>query len=105
MQFSSPKTFLKIIIWFIIRRSLIDFNVLCLWIFCVKKKKSYDTKYHKTASRRKYRSELNAENRRRGTYGNGDGKDVSHTRKGGTTLESQAKNRARQGAGGKQKRK
>ena len=69
------------------------------------KKKSYDTKYHKTASRRKYRSELNAENRRRGTYGNGDGKDVSHTRKGGTTLESQAKNRARQGAGGKQKRK
>lgn len=69
------------------------------------KKKSYDTKYHKTASRRKYRSELNAENRRRGTYGNGDGKDVSHTRGGGTTLESKSKNRARQGAGGKQKRK
>tara|TARA_R100000742_G_C4276006_1_gene96801 strand:- start:396 stop:659 length:264 start_codon:yes stop_codon:yes gene_type:complete len=69
------------------------------------KKKKYDTKYHKTASRRKYRSELNEENRRRGTYGNGDGKDVSHTRRGGMTLESMSKNRARQGAGGKRKRK
>lgn len=69
------------------------------------KKKSYDTAYHKTASRRSYRAELNKENRDRGTYGNGDGKDVSHTRKGGTVLESQAKNRARQGSGGKQKRK
>ena len=69
------------------------------------KKKKYDTKYHKTASRRQYRSELNQENRRRGTYGNGDGKDVSHTRRGGTTLDSMSKNRARQGAGGKRKRK
>lgn len=69
------------------------------------KKKSYDTKYHKTASRRKYRSELNKENRSRGTYGNGDGKDVSHTKGGRTVLEPMSKNRARQGAGGKQKRK
>ena len=70
-----------------------------------KAKKEYDTKYHKTAKRRAYRSELNKENRRRGTYGNGDGKDVSHTKKGSTVLESQSKNRARQGAGGKKKRK
>tara|TARA_R100000951_G_scaffold116772_1_gene130641 strand:- start:2580 stop:2843 length:264 start_codon:yes stop_codon:yes gene_type:complete len=69
------------------------------------KKKSYDTKYHKTAKRREYRSELNKENRRRGTYGNGDGKDVSHTKRGTTVLERQSKNRARQGSGGKQKRK
>ena len=69
------------------------------------KKKSYDTTYHKSASRRKYRSELNKENRRRGTYGNGDGKDVSHTRRGGMTMESMSKNRARQGAGGRRKRK
>lgn len=69
------------------------------------KKKSYDTAYHKTTSRRQYRSELNKENRSRGTYGNGDGKDVSHTKRGGTVLEKQSKNRARQGAGNKTKRK
>lgn len=68
-------------------------------------KKEYDTKYHKSSSRRKYRSELNKENRRRGTYGNGDGKDVSHTKQGTTVLESQSKNRARQGSGNKRKRK
>lgn len=70
-----------------------------------KVKSEYDTKYHKSPSRRKYRSELNQENRKRGTYGNGDGKDVSHTRKGTTVLETQSKNRARQGSGGKRKRK
>ncbi len=70
-----------------------------------KKKNSYNKKYHATPARKKYRAELNKENRRRGTYGNGDGKDVSHKRGGGTTLESQSKNRARQGAGGRRKKK
>ena len=70
-----------------------------------KKKNRYNKKYHSTPKRRKYRAELNKENRRRGTYGNGDGKDVSHKRGGGTTLESQSKNRARQGAGGRRKKK
>ena len=65
------------------------------------KKNRYNKKYHSTAKRRKYRSELNKENRKRGTYGNGDGKDVSHKRGGGTKLESASKNRARQGANGK----
>lgn len=69
------------------------------------KKSSYDKKYHSTAARRKYRSELNQENRRRGTYGNGDGQDVSHTRSGGTTLENAKTNRARQGSGGRRKKK
>lgn len=69
------------------------------------KKNRYNTKYHKTSARRKYRAELNKENRRRGTYGNGDGKDVSHKRGGGTTLESQSKNRARQGSGGRRRKK
>tara|TARA_R100001015_G_C4610512_1_gene165877 strand:+ start:81 stop:344 length:264 start_codon:yes stop_codon:yes gene_type:complete len=69
------------------------------------KKKSYDTKYHKSASRRQYRSDLNKENRLRGTYGNGDGKDLSHTKRGGLVMESQSKNRARQGSGKKPKRK
>lgn len=70
-----------------------------------KKKNSYNKKYHSTSARKKYRSDLNKENRRRGTYGNGDGKDVSHKRGGGTTLESQSRNRARQGAGGRRKKK
>ena len=70
-----------------------------------KKKSEYDTKYHSSASRRKYRSDLNKDNRKRGTYGNGDGKDVSHTKKGGTVLEAQSKNRARQGSGTRKKKK
>ena len=70
-----------------------------------KKKNSYNKKYHSTAKRRKYRSELNKENRKRGTYGNGDGKDVSHKKGGGTTLEKASRNRARNGAGGRAKRK
>lgn len=70
-----------------------------------KKKDKYNKDYHATPARRKYRAELNKDNRRRGTYGNGDGQDVSHTRGGGTTLESQSANRARQGAGGKRKKK
>ncbi len=70
-----------------------------------KKKNRYNKKYHSTPARKKYRAELNKENRKRGTYGNGDGKDVSHKRGGGTTLESQSKNRARQGSGGRRKKK
>ena len=70
-----------------------------------KKKNSYNKKYHSTPSRRKYRSKLNQENRKRGTYGNGDGKDVSHKKSGGTTLEKASRNRARNGAGGKARKK
>ena len=35
----------------------------------------------------KKRTELNKENRKRGTYGNGDGKDVSHKKDGSTPLK------------------
>lgn len=42
------------------------------------KKKAYDTKYHSTEERRKYRAFLNKKNRQAGTYGNGDGKDYDH---------------------------
>ncbi len=59
-----------------------------------KKKIAYDTKYHSTPSRRKYRAILVALNRENGTYGNGDGKDVSHLSKTKTKLEDQSKNRA-----------
>jgi len=69
------------------------------------KKKKYDTAYHSTPERRKYRSKLNKANRKAGTYGNGDGKDMSHTKKGKLVKESASKNRARNGAGGRAKRK
>ena len=61
-----------------------------------KKKAEYDTKYHDTPARRKYRAELAQERRERGIMGKG-GKDVSHKKDGSTTLESPSKNRARKG--------
>lgn len=59
------------------------------------KKKDYDTDYHKTKKRKKYRSLLNAANKKKKTYGNKDGKDMSHTKKGKLVKERQSKNRAR----------
>jgi len=60
-----------------------------------KKKTEYNKKYNATPSQKKYRSQLNAFNRKKGTYGNGDGLDASH--KGGkiTRLEKASSNRAR----------
>jgi len=69
------------------------------------KKKAYDKKYHATPERKKYRAELNRENKKRGTYGNKDGKDLSHTKSGKLVKESQKSNRSRQGAGGKSTKK
>lgn len=68
------------------------------------KKKAYDTKYHGTPARKKYKRELAADRRKRGIMGKG-GPDVSHRRDGSTTTESRSTNRARNGAGGKAKRK
>ena len=45
------------------------------------KKKEYDTEYHSTSERKKYRAFLNRKNRNAGTYGNGDGKDYDHDEK------------------------
>jgi hypothetical protein len=59
--------------------------------------KSYQKAYDAKPSQRKKRAELNADNRKRGTYGNGDGKDVSHKTDGSTVLESMKINRARVG--------
>ena len=58
-------------------------------------KKRYDTLYHATKRRKKYRAKLNKANRKAGTYGNKDKKDMSHTKKGKLVKESQSKNRAR----------
>ena len=62
------------------------------------KKRDYKAEYKKFQSStkaKKYRAELYKYNRKRGTYGNGDGKDASH--KGGKIVgyEAQSKNRGR----------
>ena len=61
----------------------------------LKIKQEYQREYNKKPDQKKKRASLNAENRKRGTYGNGDNMDVSHKKSGGTKLEGQSKNRAR----------
>ena len=61
-------------------------------------KRDYKAEYKKFQSStksKKYRAELNAYNRKKGTYGNGDKKDASH--KGGKIVgfEAESKNRGR----------
>lgn len=43
-----------------------------------KKKLAYDKKHNAKPANKKKRAELNAYNRDKGTYGNGDGLDASH---------------------------
>lgn len=62
-------------------------------------------KYNAKPAQKKKRAALNRENRKRGTYGNGDGLDVSHRKNGSTTLEKASKNRRRNGRNGKSKYK
>ena len=61
----------------------------------LKIKQEYQRKYNKKPSEIKKRTELNAINRKKGTYGNGDNKDWSHTKQGTVVSEGQSKNRAR----------
>ena len=61
----------------------------------LKIKREYQAEYNKKPSEVARRTALNKENRKRGTYGNGDNLDVSHKQGGGTKLEAQSKNRAR----------
>jgi hypothetical protein len=70
-----------------------------------KKKNAYNKRYHSTAERKHYRASLNKKNRSLGTYGNKDGKDASHTKKGKMVLEDSSKNRARNGHNGKSTKK
>ena len=60
-----------------------------------KKRLEQQSAYNRQELQIKKRVELNRENRKRGTYGNGDGKDVSHKKDGSTVLEKASKNRAR----------
>ena len=69
------------------------------------KKNEYNKKYHSTEERKEYRAGLNKANKEAGTYGNKDGKDRSHTKSGKLVSESQSKNRARNGKGGKSSKK
>lgn len=69
-----------------------------------KKKNEYNKEYHATEERKKYRAELNRANRKAGTYGNGDSKDMSHTKSGKIVSESASKNRARNGKKGSSKK-
>jgi flagellar hook-basal body complex protein FliE len=64
----------------------------------VKEDRDYKAEYKKYGSStkaKKYRAELNQYNRKKGTYGNGDGKDASH--KGGKIVgfEKESTNRGR----------
>jgi len=61
----------------------------------LKIKQEYQREYNKKPAQKKKRAALNKDNRDRGTYGNGDKLDVSHKQGGGTKLEGQSKNRAR----------
>lgn len=57
--------------------------------------------YNKTKEGLKIRTEANQLNRKLGTYGNGDGKDASHTGPNKGKLESPSKNRRRPRTGRK----
>ena len=69
------------------------------------RKKKYDTKYHSTPERKKYRAELNKEGRKRGVYGKRKkmGKDLHHKKGGGLVLIDRSKNRAMDRPKGKKK--
>lgn len=66
------------------------------------KKNKYNTKYHQTKERKKYRAFLNKVNRKKGTYGNGDGLDYDHDEK---KLIPQSKNRSKKKANETKKKK
>jgi len=70
-----------------------------------KKKNEYNKEYHSSDERKKYRVRLNKANRDAGTYGNKDGKDMSHTKSGKVVSESQTANRARNGKDGESTKK
>ena len=66
-----------------------------------RRKNEYNTKYHATDERKKYRAELNSYPRDKQT----PGKDVSHKKDGTVTREARSTNRARNGKGNNARRK
>ena len=69
-------------------------------------KRDYKDEYSKfQKAKTHYRSKLNKINRKKGTYGNGDGKDASHESSGKISMVDEGKNRGRSGEGGRKKGK
>lgn len=66
------------------------------------KKNAYNKEYHASAERKKYRAKLNKANKAKP---NKKGEDKSHTKSGKLVNEKRASNRARNGRGGKAKKK
>lgn len=66
------------------------------------KKNAYNSEYHSSTKRKKYRAKLNKANRDKP---NGKGQDKSHTKAGKLVNEKRSTNRARNGRGGKAKKK
>ena len=66
------------------------------------KKNAYNKEYHASKKRKKYRAKLNKANRE---MPNKKGEDKSHTKSGKLVNEKSSSNRARNGRGGKAKKK
>jgi hypothetical protein len=66
-----------------------------------KRRLKQQAKYNKTNNGLKIRTNANKLNRKLGTYGNGDGKDASHTGPNKGKLESPSANRRRPRTGKK----
>lgn len=60
-----------------------------------KRRRKQQAKYNKTKKGLKIRTEANKLNRKLGTYGNGDGKDASHTGPNKGKIEKASTNRRR----------
>jgi hypothetical protein len=69
------------------------------------KRREYQRELNKTDKQKKYRSDHNKANRKAGTYGNGDGVDMSSTKSGKFVKEKASINRARNGSNGKSTKK
>ena len=65
------------------------------------KRRKQQRAYNKTSNGLKIRTAANKLNRKLGTYGNGDGKDASHTGKTRGKLETPSTNRRRPRTGKK----
>jgi hypothetical protein len=66
-----------------------------------KRRQKQQSKYNKTNNGLKIRTNANKLNRQLGTYGNGDGKDASHTGPAKGKLENPSANRRRPRTGQK----
>ena len=69
------------------------------------KRRKYQRELNKKEDQKKYRAAHNKANRKAGTYGNGDGVDMSSIKSGKFVKEKASINRARNGSNGKSTKK